>query len=114
MERLVGYRRAILVDAVHGLEPDAGTVVCRPLSGLAPRAAAHLDGTHDASLATALEAGRAMGAPLPAEITVVGIEAASLGVFDERLTPEVAEAVPRAVELILGQLGPMGGDRGDH
>lgn len=104
MERLVGYARAIVVDAVHGLGGEPGTVSCRPLALVEDGRALHLDGTHDASLRTAIEAGRAMGASLPDEIDLVGVEAASVGTFDERLTPAVEDAVPRAAELVLARL----------
>ncbi len=105
MERLVGYERAILVDALQeGLTP--GTVTCRPLDELAGGPAAHLDSSHDASLAAALAAGTALGATLPSDITVVGVEVRDADVFSDRLSPAVAAAVPAAVELLMALLRP--------
>ncbi len=104
MEHLVGYRRAILVDALAGGAALPGTVTCQPLAELETRAAAHLDSAHDAPLPAALEAGRALGALLPSEIWAVGIEAVLHDRFDDRLTPEVESAVPAAVEACLGLL----------
>ena len=46
-------------------------------------------------------AGRALGARLPDEITVVGVAVRRVDVFDERLSPPVAAAVEPAVEAIL-------------
>lgn len=104
MEHLVGYRRAILVDALTtGLVP-VGTVTCRPLAEVETRAAAHLDSAHDAPLPAALDAGRALGAALPSEIWTVGVEVVLHDRFDDDLTPEVAAAVPTAVEACLGLL----------
>lgn len=56
---------------------------------------------HDTSLQTALDVGRAMGAPLPTEIQVIGVESVRLFDFSEELTPPVAAAVPEAVNIII-------------
>ncbi len=100
MERLVGYDQVILVDAMLGPEP-AGTVSALPLAEVASRLAGHLDSAHDAPLTEALTAGRALGAHLPAEITVVGVAVRRVDEFSERLSPPVAAAVGPAVEAIL-------------
>jgi len=96
MEIMVGYRRAIIVDAV--IDPDAttGSVWCRALADVETRIASHLDSTHDASLSAALAAGQAIGAQLPSEIDVVGIVIAPGDVFSESLSEAVEAAVPVA------------------
>ena len=101
MERLVGASRAILVDAIETGNAPPGTIVCRRLAEIPIRAATHLDGTHDTPLPVALEAGRALGAPIPDDILVVAIEAVRTDVFSAELSPAVAAAVPRAVQAIL-------------
>jgi Ni,Fe-hydrogenase maturation factor len=53
---------------------------------------------------TALETGRRMGLALPDEVMVVAIEARTAHDFSEELSPEVAEAVPRAVQAVMGLL----------
>ena len=111
MERLVGYERVVLVDAVLTRRDLPGTVSCLPFTSVATRDASHLDSAHDAPLPVALAAGRALGAELPADITVVGIEARRVDVFDEELSPEVAAAVPVAVGAVLALMaspGPQG------
>jgi hydrogenase maturation protease len=50
MEIMVGYRRAIIVDAVIDPEAVPGSVWCRPLAEVETRIASHLDSTHSASL----------------------------------------------------------------
>jgi hydrogenase maturation protease len=100
MERLVGYDRAVIVDAMPG-GAEVGSVSVRPLEEVAGRLAGHLDSAHDVTLALALSAGRALGAALPAEIMVVGIGVEAVDEFDERLTPEVAPAIGPAVDAVI-------------
>jgi hydrogenase maturation protease len=108
MERLVGYRRAILVDAmVTGAYPP-GTVRRFSIADIPGREATHLDSAHDASLAVALAAGRSLGADLPADIAIVAIEAVRVDEFVEELTPAVAAAIPAAVEAVLAAIGETG------
>lgn len=99
MERMIGYDRAIIIDAIcYGGDP--GTVyVLSPEDVPTQRSAS----AHDVNLSTALQFGRAAGAPLPAEedIQLVAIEAEDVHTFDESLTPAVESAVPRAVEAVL-------------
>jgi hydrogenase maturation protease len=104
MERLVGYRRAILVDALTDEGERPGTVSCQSLTDAGARAASHLDSAHDAPLPAALAAGRSLGAPLPATITVVGIATRPSDTFDEALSAPVAAAVPVAVARVLALL----------
>ena len=101
MERLVGARRAILVDAMEtGVVPD-GTVTCMTLDDVGCRAADHLDSAHDMSLTAAIAAGRALGADLPADVRVVAVEARHVDTFSDDLSPDVAAAVPAAVDAVL-------------
>ena len=100
MERLVGYDRAIIVDAVSTGQPP-GTVSRFRLDELPDFSTAHTSAAHDTSLQTALRVGRTMGAHLPGEVLIVGVEAQSVYDFSETLSPPVAAAVPVAVRLVL-------------
>ena len=104
MELLVGYRRAIIVDAIIDPEVAPGSVWRRALSAVETRVASHLDSTHDAPLPAAIEAGRAMGADLPSEIEVVGIVIERGDVFGEELSDIIAAAVPVAAAEVVGAL----------
>jgi hydrogenase maturation protease len=106
MERLVGYERAILIDAISTGQWPVGSVHRFPLDALPDSTAGHSASAHDTSLQTALKLGRAMEAPLPpsGEIVVVAVEARSVYDFGEDLTPPVAAAVPRAVEMVIETL----------
>jgi hydrogenase maturation protease len=103
MERLVGYDRVILVDAVLGPGVE-GAVTSSSLEETACRLAGHLDSAHDAPLREALSAGRTLGAHLPDDITVIGVAVRQVDMFGERMSLQVAEAVAPAVEAILAAL----------
>ena len=100
MERLIGYQRAILVDAFISDEED-GSIIVSKLDDLPNYSAFHLTSTHDTSLQNALEMGRRLGADLPEEITVVGISANHVYDFSEELSPPVQAAVPKMTQLWL-------------
>jgi hydrogenase maturation protease len=100
MEIMVGYRHAIIVDAVIDPDEMPGSVWCRPLGEVETRIASHLDSTHDATLPAALEAGRALGAELPSEIDVVGIVIERGDVFGEELSSAVEAAIPVAAAAV--------------
>ncbi len=106
MERLTGYDRAVVVDAiVTGAEP--GTLHrLRPGDIPTQKSAS----AHDVNLPTALELGRQLGARLPADenILLVGVEAEDILTFGERCTPKVEAAIPRAVEAVLAALSEEG------
>ncbi|MHB1037311.1 MAG: hydrogenase maturation protease [Pirellulales bacterium] len=98
MERLVGYDRAIIVDAIcTGATP--GTLHCLRADSVPTQ---HSASAHDVNLATALDLGRQAGAHLPktADILLVGIEAEDILTFCEECTPLVQAAIPRAVEAV--------------
>jgi hydrogenase maturation protease len=104
MEFLTGYDVAILVDAAEFPDRPAGEVGSSPLEDLPDHAAGHLDSAHDASLRTALDMGRKLGASLPSAIHAVTIQALRTDVFGEELTPEVAAAVPVAADAVMALL----------
>lgn len=99
MERMVGYERAIVIDAIlTGAEP--GTIhQLTPDSIPTQRSAS----AHDMNLPTALALGRQAGVALPDDenILLVGIEVEDVLNFGEECTPAVGAAVPRAVEEVL-------------
>lgn len=102
MERLIGFDRAIIVDAMcSGAVP--GMVQCLTPDAVPTQ---HTASAHDANLRTALDLGRRVGARLPPDddITLIGIEASDVLSFDESLTPEVEAAVPGVVHMILDEL----------
>lgn len=97
MERLVGYRAALVVDASAGSGVPVGTVRHAGLEELGDPAGGHLASPHDATLPAALALGRSLGAPLPAEVRVITVEIEPSLDVAEGLSAAVAAAVPVAV-----------------
>jgi hydrogenase maturation protease len=100
MERLVGYDRAVLVDAILGSGDPPGTIRVRALADVPGREASHLDSPHDVPILVALETGRALGARLPDEITVVSVEVERVDTFSEQFSPAVGAVVPSAATAV--------------
>jgi hydrogenase maturation protease len=105
MERLVGYDRAILVDAIQGGNAP-GSVQVFQLEALENPSAGHLGSTHETNLLTALEIGRSLGAHLPpvGGVMVVAVEAQPVFEFSEELSPAVEKALPEAVQKVMNLL----------
>lgn len=104
MERLIGYDRAVIVDAISTRQQPPGSVDFFRLEDLPARAASHLASAHETDLPTALQVGRQMKADLPDEIIIVAVETQNAFDFSEQLSPLIADALPRAVEVTLNQL----------
>ena len=102
MERMIGYERAIIVDAIQTGSPP-GTQHWLSPNGISTQRSAS---THDVNLPTALSLGRRASALLPidANIHILAIEVARVDQFSEELSREVELAVPRAVAGILALL----------
>lgn len=100
MERLAGYDRAIIVDAISLGYGRVGEVRCFDLNDLPDPASGHLASAHETTLQTALAMGRTMRVPLPQQVTVVAIESSPVYDFSEDLTPPVAAAVAVAARQV--------------
>jgi hydrogenase maturation protease len=103
MEHLIGYQRAIIVDAFAS-EDQPGFIMVMKLSDLPNYSAYHTASAHDTSLQNAIELGRSMGAQLPDEVEIVGIATKRIYDFSEELSPSVAEAVPFAARIVIDLL----------
>jgi hydrogenase maturation protease len=116
MEAMVGYDRVLLVDALQRPGVAPGAIVRLTLDDLASMSATqHSASPHDANLVTALAAGRQLGLALPSDVVVFGVGVANVLDFGETPTPEVASAIPGAVQRVLGELGRGGaGDGPPH
>ena len=102
MERMIGYERAIVVDAICTGAPPGSILHLTPRSVPTQKSAS----AHDVNLATALAFGRCAGVALPDDddIQLIGIEAADVLTFADECTPAVAAAVPRAVRVVISLL----------
>jgi hydrogenase maturation protease len=103
MERLIGWKRVILVDSLTTGKQPQGEVVNFTLEDLVDLTSGHTAAAHDTSLKTALATGRQLGADLPddGDIHVVAVESQHVYDIQEGLTPTIAAAVPTAVQKVL-------------
>lgn len=110
MERMIGFDRAIVVDAIVTGAPPGTLHRLTPADVPTQRSAS----AHDVNLPTALALGRQAGARLPpdGQIVLVGIEARDVLTFSEECTPAVAAAVPAAVQEVLAVLEAWDGGGG--
>ena len=104
MEQMVGYERAIIVDAINTGEGSEGDLSSFPLAALPDHSLGHTTSAHDTSLQNALNVAQEMDFNVPQDVWVVGIEARRTDEFTEQLSSQVEAAVPHAVELVLGLL----------
>jgi hydrogenase maturation protease len=102
MERMVGYDRAILIDAIRSGRPP-GTVLAVDPRQIPTQ---HSASSHDVTLPLALALGRRSGARLPSDdqLRVIAIEAEDVETFGEDMTAAVEAAVPRAAARVLAEL----------
>ena len=102
MERMAGYQRAIVIDAIQTGAPPGTLHRLTPGSIPTQRSAS----AHDVNLPTALAFGRQAGLVLPADedVLLVGIEAEDILTFADECTPAVRAAIPEAVRLVLDAL----------
>ena len=103
MELLEGYDRAIIVDAIKTKNGHpTGSIYTLSLADLqAISPTQHSASPHDSSLATALDAGIALGMKLPQDITIFAVEVENILDFSEHPTPAVAAAIPKVTEMVL-------------
>jgi hydrogenase maturation protease len=104
-EMMVGYRRAVVIDAVMTRGGMPGTVYHFKLSDLP--GTLNTASSHDTNLITALTALRRLGVVVPPDevIDIVAIEAQDVLTFSEACTPSVEGSIPAAVEVVLKLMG---------
>ncbi len=111
MERMIGFDRVIVVDAIQtGAAP--GTIHHLTPEGIATQRSTS---AHDVNLSTALEFGRQAGVRLPdnQHIRLVGVEAEDILTFGQPCTPAVEAAIPQAVEAVMELLASISEARQD-
>lgn len=102
MERVLGYQRVILVDAIVTAKSPVGTVRVLALAEVEDPGLGHSASSHDATLWAALQVAAAAGASVPDRVDIVAIEVPTGYNFTEDLSPSVAAAVPIAASAVLG------------
>jgi len=107
LDMLEGYERVILIDAIQTGDGHPGDVYRLGPDDL--QVSLHSGSTHDLSLSGALALGRGLGMALPnnEDTIILALEAEDVLAFGEACTRAVAGAIPRAVELVLSELGAL-------
>jgi hydrogenase maturation protease len=108
MEHLVGYDRAIIVDAIFSGKAAPGTISTQRLEDVFDATSGHTISVHDTSLQDAINLAQKIGVQMPKKLIVVGIETDSINNFSEALTTHVEDAIPQAMEIVIELLTKTG------
>lgn len=100
LDVLADRRKVIVIDAMDG-EAAPGTVVRLQPSDLAPQSSAGLS-LHEIGLLETLITAERLGIR-PEEVVVLGVKPKDLS-HGLDLSPEIAELVPRIVDMVLAEL----------
>jgi hydrogenase maturation protease len=96
-ERLVGYQRAVIIDALTDTQEEVGTVTQVEIQE--PSSSSFLS-FHTAGFHDILALARLAGLEVPGTIAMYGIAIREPVSFSEDLSPELAAKVPRIVEAV--------------
>jgi hydrogenase maturation protease len=99
-ERLVGYKRAVIVDALTDAQAEVGTVTQVELreSPDCPFFSFHTAGFHDI-----LTLARVVGLEVPQAIVMYGIAVREPESFSEHLSAELAARLPQIVKTVAAE-----------
>lgn len=95
MDAMIGFDRAIIVDALWTGENPPGTVVHLKADDL--QQTRNTASVHDLDLPTALDFASRAGVKVPTEIEAWGVEIDDATTFSEELSPAVRAAMPHVV-----------------
>jgi len=103
LDLILGYDKAIIIDAVKSGNGENGEVRRIPLDDFSTM---HSCNPHDVSLIEAIEMAKKMGENrIPPEIIVIGVMMKEMPCeFGDKLSGKVAAAVPKAVEMTLNEI----------
>lgn len=104
VEAMVGYDRAVVIDAMATGTQPPGSV--RRLNYEELGRAQNVTCVHDTSLPSALEIWRRSNIPVPQEITVWGIEGQDMLTVSEELSGPVCLGALEAAQAIMDELRP--------
>jgi len=103
LDLIIGYDKAIIVDAVKSEHGEHGAVRRIPLSDFNTL---HSCNPHDVSLVQAIEMAKKMGEKrIPKEIIIIGVMMKNIPCeFNEKLSKEIQKAVPKAVKMTIKEI----------
>jgi hydrogenase maturation protease len=107
-----GYDRVVMVDALIVTKPTPGRLHRLTLADLPSQPTS--TSLHGLGPRVALEFGRSVGAAVPSDVVIYGIEVLEPYAFGSDLTPAVAAAVPGlALTIVQREFGAQTDVRGD-
>ena len=102
LDSIVGYDKVIIIDAIQTEEGNTGQIYRMKPEDFSPTK--HFSSPHQINLLTALELGKMLDLALPQKITIFTVEAKDITSFSEKCTPEVEQAIPEVVKMVLEEL----------
>jgi hydrogenase maturation protease len=100
VERLVGYQRAVIIDALTDAQAAVGTV--HQVEFLEPSSCSFLS-FHTAGFHDILTLARMVGLEVPSTIVMYGIAIKEPESFSENLSAELASRLPQIVEAVAAE-----------
>jgi hydrogenase maturation protease len=103
LDLILGYDKAIIIDAVKTETGENGDVRRIPLKDFSTM---HSCNPHDVSLVEAIKMAMKLGeTKIPKDIIVIGVMMKQIPCeFGEKLSKNIAAAVPKAVEMTLNEI----------
>jgi hydrogenase maturation protease len=102
LDSIVGYDEVIIIDSVQTEKEQAGQIYRMEPQDFS--ATKHFSSPHQINLTTALELGKMLNLAMPQKITIFAVEAKDITTFSEKCTPEVEQAIPKVVKMVLEEL----------
>jgi len=102
LDSIVGYDKVIIIDAIQTEKGQAGQIYRMGPEDFS--LTKHFSSPHQINLATALELGKMLDLAMPQKITIFAVEAKDITSFSEKCTPEVEQAIPEVVKMVLQDL----------
>jgi hydrogenase maturation protease len=102
LDSIAGYDKVIIIDAIQTKEGNTGQIYRMGTEDFS--LTKHLSSPHQINLVTALELGKMLNLAMPQKITIFAVEAKDVTSFSEKCTPEVEQAIPEVVKMVLENL----------
>jgi hydrogenase maturation protease len=102
LDSIVGYDKVVIIDAIQTEKGEAGQIYRMSTADFS--LTKRFSSPHQINLVTALELDKMLNLAMPEEITVFAVEAKDITSFSEKCTPEVEQAIPEVVKMVLQEL----------
>ena len=102
LDSIVGYNQVIIIDAIQTKKGQPGQIYRMGAEDFS--LTKHFSSPHQINLVTALELGKMLNLAMPQKITILAVEAKDITTFSEKCTPEVEQAIPEVVKMVLQEL----------